>query len=145
MLSLLGNVVINFNTSHVSILYESNDTLIDGGNDTADGTADTKTDTLVIDTSDALDLSNVAVIATNIEVIDASVGTVINNISVDDVISLTDDSNDLVIQTDDLANITVDSTLVENTANTTATHVEYYESGDASMTTMLTIDDIITQ
>ncbi|AHJ12267.1 calcium-binding protein [Sulfurospirillum multivorans] len=67
-----------------TLVYDASDSIIDGGADT---------DTLLINTDGSVDLSNVAAIATSIEVVDLTQASVALTINPADVLSITDDAS----------------------------------------------------
>ncbi|AOO64823.1 beta strand repeat-containing protein [Sulfurospirillum halorespirans] len=94
-----------------TLVYDANDSIIDGG---------AGTDTLLINTDSSVDLSNVAAIATSIEVIDLTQASVaVTNINVDDVISLTEDSTTHVLKITGDANDSVSGTGLTASSDTT--------------------------
>jgi len=97
-----------------TLVYDANDSIIDGG---------AGTDTLLINTDSSVDLSNVAAIATSIEVIDLTQASVaVTNINVDDVISLTEDSTTHILKITGESNDSVSGT--GWTASTDTANVE---------------------
>jgi len=109
-----GNDYLDGGAGHDTLVYDAADILIDGG---------TGTDTLLINTSGSVDLSNVATIATSIEVLDLTQASVsITNINVDDVISLTEDSTTHILKITGESNDSVSGT--GWTASTDTANVE---------------------
>jgi large repetitive protein len=105
-----------------TLVYDASDSIIDGG---------AGTDTLLINASGTVDLSNVAAIATSIEVLDLTQASVaVTNINVDDVISLTEDSTTHILKITGESNDSISGTGWTATTDTTNVETGYtrYES-----------------